>query len=156
MIGKIIIEILILWIIYSLYMAVLVHKRGPLGGIFFYPKVMQERVIEIGLMTERELKRRRTFAYILRATAQQRPSANHNIISLYQLKALIPQYKAPMIADNGADNGISCSIFHCFTRTLCHVSFRSSVPGMIHQSDKATQIVSITSQSKNSAPRNRT
>ena len=56
MIGKLIIEILILWIIYALYMAVLVHKRGPLGGIFFYPKVVQERVIEIGLMTERELK----------------------------------------------------------------------------------------------------
>ena len=64
MIGKLIIEILILWIIYALYMAILVHKRGPLGGIFFYPKVMQERVIEIGLMTERELKRRRTFAYM--------------------------------------------------------------------------------------------
>ena len=65
MIGKLIIEILILWIIYALYMAILVHKRGPLGGIFFYPKVMQERVIEIGLMTEQELKRRRTLAYIL-------------------------------------------------------------------------------------------
>ena len=48
MIGKLIIEILILWIIYAGYMAVLVHKRGPLGGIFFYPKVVQERVIEIG------------------------------------------------------------------------------------------------------------
>ena len=57
MIGKLIIEILILWIIYALYMAILVHKRGPLGGIFFYPKVMQERVIEIGLMTEREFQK---------------------------------------------------------------------------------------------------
>ena len=65
MVGKLIIEILILWIIYALYMAVLVHKRGPLGGIFFYPRVMQERVIEIGLMTEQELRSRRTFAYIL-------------------------------------------------------------------------------------------
>ena len=57
MIGKLIIEILILWIIYALYMAILVHKRGPLGGIFFYPKVMQERVIEIGLMTDRGIKK---------------------------------------------------------------------------------------------------
>ena len=65
MIGKLIVEILILWILYALYMAILVHKRGPLGGIFFYPRVMQERVIEIGLMTEQELKRRKTFAYIL-------------------------------------------------------------------------------------------
>ena len=68
MIGKLIIEILILWIIYALYMAILVHKRGPLGGIFFYPRVMQERVIEIGLMTEQELRSRRTFAYILLLT----------------------------------------------------------------------------------------
>ena len=57
MIEKLIIEILILWIIYALYMAILVHKRGPLGGIFFYPKVMQERVIEIGLMTDRGIKK---------------------------------------------------------------------------------------------------
>jgi hypothetical protein len=40
MVWKIIIEILILWICYALYMAILVHKRGAIGGIFFYPKVM--------------------------------------------------------------------------------------------------------------------
>ena len=65
MAGKLIIEILILWIIYAGYMAILVHKRGPLGGIFFYLKVMQERVIEMGLMTKQELRSRRAFAYIL-------------------------------------------------------------------------------------------
>ena len=90
MIGKLIIEILILWIIYALYMAILVHKRGPLGGIFFYPKVMQERVIEIGLMTERELKRRRTFAYIL----------------LLALMILIPGFMILHI--NGAQTYFSC------------------------------------------------
>ena len=46
-------------------MAILVHKRGPIGGIFFYPKGMQERVIELGLITLEELKRRRAFAYVL-------------------------------------------------------------------------------------------
>lgn len=65
MAGKLGIEILILWICYVTYMAILVHKRGPLGGIFFYPKVMQGRVIELGLITADELKRRRTFAHIL-------------------------------------------------------------------------------------------
>ena len=59
MLLKIMIEILILWVCYALYMAILVHKRGPIGGIFFYPKVMQERVIELGLITPEELKRRR-------------------------------------------------------------------------------------------------
>ena len=64
MIWKIIIEILILWVIYAAYMAKLVYKRGPVGGIFFYPKVMQDRVIELGLITEKELKLRRNLAYI--------------------------------------------------------------------------------------------
>ena len=90
MAGKLIIEILILWIIYALYMAILVHKRGPLGGIFFYPKVMQERVIEIGLMTEKKLKRRRTFAYIL----------------LLALMILVPGFMILRI--NGAQTYFSC------------------------------------------------
>ena len=90
MVGKLIIEILILWILYALYMAILMHKRGPLGGIFFYPKVMQERVIEIGLMTEKELKRRRTFAYIL----------------LLALMILVPGFMILRI--NGAQTYFSC------------------------------------------------
>ena len=65
MVGKILIEILILWVCYALYMAILVHKRGPIGGIFFYPKAMQDRAIELGLITARELQRRRRFAMIL-------------------------------------------------------------------------------------------
>jgi len=64
MLLKIVIEILILWVIYSIYMAKLVYRRGPVGGIFFYPKVMQDRVIELGLITEKELKQRKTIAYV--------------------------------------------------------------------------------------------
>ncbi|MBR1750938.1 MAG: hypothetical protein IJ740_08700 [Ruminococcus sp.] len=65
MVGTIIIEILILWIFYIIYMAILVHKRGPVGAIFFYPKVMQERVIELRLITQKEIKQRRNFAFVL-------------------------------------------------------------------------------------------
>lgn len=90
MAGKLIIEILIMWIIYALYMAMLVHKRGPIDGIFFYPKVMQERVIEIGLMTEQELKKRRTFAYIL----------------LLALMILVPGFM--ILCVNGAQTYFSC------------------------------------------------
>lgn len=90
MIGKLIIEILILWILYALYMAILVHKRGPLGGIFFYPRVMQERVIETGLMTEQELRSRRTFAFIL----------------LLALMILVPGFM--ILRVNGAQTYFSC------------------------------------------------
>ncbi len=65
MVWKLLAEILILWICYALYMAILVHRRGPIGGIFFYPKVMQERVIELGLITTEVLKRRRNYAFVL-------------------------------------------------------------------------------------------
>ena len=41
------IEILILWAVYAIYMGIVVFKRGPVGGLCFYPKVMQKRVIEI-------------------------------------------------------------------------------------------------------------
>lgn len=60
-------EILILWILYILYMAILVHRKGPLGGIFFYPKVVQDRVVTLGLITKEEIKKRRAFAYALLA-----------------------------------------------------------------------------------------
>ena len=63
MVKRLVVEILILWVCYALYMAILVHKRGPVGGIFFYPKGMQERVIALGLITAEEMKRRRNFAY---------------------------------------------------------------------------------------------
>lgn len=65
MVLKLIIETVILWAVYALYMAILVHKRGPIGGIFFYPKVIQDRVIALNLITERELRRRRAFAHML-------------------------------------------------------------------------------------------
>jgi hypothetical protein len=65
MLGKILIEILILWVCYALYMAILVHRRGPIGGIFFYPKAMQDRAVELGLISDQELRSRRKFAYIL-------------------------------------------------------------------------------------------
>lgn len=68
MVWQLLAEILILWICYALYMAILVHRRGPIGGIFFYPKVMQERVIELGLITAEVLKRRRNYACVLLLT----------------------------------------------------------------------------------------
>lgn len=65
MFGKIVVEILILWVCYALYMAILVHRRGPIGGIFFYPKAMQDRTVALGLITGQELRRRRRFALCL-------------------------------------------------------------------------------------------
>lgn len=65
MIIKLLVEIFILWVWFAIYMEIIVRKRGPVGGIFFYPKVVQERVKELGLITEEEFSRRKNFAYIL-------------------------------------------------------------------------------------------
>ena len=65
MAGKLAIEILVLWACYALYMAALVHRKGPVGGVFFYPAVVQDRVKELGLITEDEYRRSKTFAYVL-------------------------------------------------------------------------------------------
>ena len=46
-------------------MAIFVGKKGPVGAAFFYPKEVQQRVVELGLITEAQLKKRRNFAYIL-------------------------------------------------------------------------------------------
>ena len=55
MLWTIALEILVLWVCYAAYMAVLVHKRGPVGGLFFYPQVMIDRVktsLKTGARTE--------------------------------------------------------------------------------------------------------
>ena len=65
MIIKLIIEVLIMWILYAIYMAILVHGKGPVGGIFFYPMAMQDKVVELGLTTKDKIKRGKTVAFVL-------------------------------------------------------------------------------------------
>ena len=62
---KIILEIIVLWIFLAVYMAIFVARKGPIGAAFFYPKQMQQRFLELGLITETQLRRRRNAAYIL-------------------------------------------------------------------------------------------
>ena len=68
MVVKMIVEVLFMWLIYALYMAILVGKKGPIGGIIFYPKVLQERTVELGLITREELKQRKINAFVLLIT----------------------------------------------------------------------------------------
>ncbi|ORX64109.1 4F5-domain-containing protein [Anaeromyces robustus] len=65
MLLKIIIEILILWVIFALFMEILVRKRGPIGGIQYYEKAVQERAIELGLITRKGLKNQKICSSIL-------------------------------------------------------------------------------------------
>ena len=51
--------------------------------------------------------------YIQDATIYRSFSSCYSIFQLRHI-ILIPQYKAPIIAETGMENGISWSIFHCF------------------------------------------
>ena len=65
LILKLVIEILILWVWFALFMLALVGRKGPVGGIIFYPKVMQDRVIEMGLTTSKKIKQRTVISMTL-------------------------------------------------------------------------------------------
>lgn len=57
MLIHICVEILILWCLFAVYMAILVGGKGSIGGIQFYPKEVQERVLELGMITKEQLKK---------------------------------------------------------------------------------------------------
>lgn len=62
---KLIIEILLLWIWFGIYMVVLVGKRGPIGGLCFYPTEVSNKAKEIGLISDRQFNKDKLFAFIL-------------------------------------------------------------------------------------------
>lgn len=62
MLLKLILEILVLWVWFALFMAWIVKGKGPLGGIFYYDKQVQQRVMELGLIDQKTLQKWRTAA----------------------------------------------------------------------------------------------
>ena len=46
-------------------MAILVGGKGPIGGIQFYPKEVQERVLELGMITKKQLKKQQFISVLL-------------------------------------------------------------------------------------------
>lgn len=66
MLIKMIVEILVLWLIFFLYMWILVGRgKGKMGGIQFYPKEVRKRVVECGLTTENNIKNQAVFSMTL-------------------------------------------------------------------------------------------
>ena len=57
-------EILIYLILFTVSVIVVV-KNGPVDGIFFYPKPVQDRVLELGLTDKNTVKKRSTIYMIL-------------------------------------------------------------------------------------------
>lgn len=68
----IVLQMILFCIIFTLMVAYAV-RGGAINGIYFYPKAVQERVIEIGLTDEETIKRKKkkfmTLFYIVMAVA---------------------------------------------------------------------------------------
>jgi len=66
MLLKLMIEILVLWVLFFVFMWILVGRgRGPLGGIQYYPEHIQHRVVECGLTTEENIRNQRICSAVL-------------------------------------------------------------------------------------------
>lgn len=65
MVIKILVEILILWCLFAVYMAILVGGKGAIGGIQFYPEEVQKRAVELKLITEEQLKKQLHISMLL-------------------------------------------------------------------------------------------
>lgn len=65
MIKNIIIEIGLLWVWFFVYMVVITIRKGPVSALYFYPKEVGDKAIELGLTTRKEMKSRKLFALIL-------------------------------------------------------------------------------------------
>lgn len=62
---KILCETLVFWLGLFLYVYAFVFRVGAIGGIVFYPPEVRRRVVELGLTTEKEIRRRQTVGLIV-------------------------------------------------------------------------------------------
>jgi len=66
MLVKMIVEIVIMWACFVLFMWILVGRgRGPVGGIQYAPEQVQKRVTECGLITQEHIRKQRICASVL-------------------------------------------------------------------------------------------
>jgi hypothetical protein len=56
------IQVLIYLLFFTVTIVVVVAK-GPVGGLFFYPKPVQQRVLELGLTDEAIIRKRKTWFF---------------------------------------------------------------------------------------------
>lgn len=66
---KLILEILSLWVAFAIYMAIILGGKGPVNCIHFFPKEIQKRVVELGLIEEKAIKKKKRAAMYSGLTA---------------------------------------------------------------------------------------
>lgn len=62
MLAKLLIETLIIWVLFFLYVWLSTVPLGPVGGAFYYERDIQDRLVELGLITRERIASRRRVA----------------------------------------------------------------------------------------------
>ncbi|MBR1828038.1 MAG: hypothetical protein IJ781_00810 [Atopobiaceae bacterium] len=62
MLAKLLVETLVIWVLFFLYVWLSTVPLGPVGGAFYYEQNIQDRLVELGLITRERIERRRRVA----------------------------------------------------------------------------------------------
>ena len=62
MLAKLLIETLVIWLLFFLYVWLSTVPLGPVGGAFYYEQDIQDRLVELGLITRERIASRRRVA----------------------------------------------------------------------------------------------
>ena len=62
MVAKLLVETLVIWALFFLYVWLSTVPLGPVGGAFYYEQDIQDRLVELGLITHERIARRRWVA----------------------------------------------------------------------------------------------
>ena len=58
MVAKLLVETLVIWALFFLYVWLSTVPLGPVGGAFYYEQDIQDRLVELGLITHERIARR--------------------------------------------------------------------------------------------------
>lgn len=61
---RMLVETLVIWVLFGLYVWLCTVPLGPVGGAFFYTQDIQDRFVQLGLITHERIARRRTVAML--------------------------------------------------------------------------------------------
>lgn len=62
MLAKLLVETLVIWALFFAYVWLSTVPLGPVGGAFYYEQDIQDRLVELGLITRERIARRRRVA----------------------------------------------------------------------------------------------
>lgn len=62
MLTKLLVETAVIWALFFLYVWLSTVPLGPVGGAFYYEQDIQDRLVELGLITHERIARRRAVA----------------------------------------------------------------------------------------------